>query len=222
MRGLLITFEGTEGTGKTTQAQLLAAALQAAGRAVLLTREPGGTPFGVRLRNILLEPAGRPLAPYAELFLYLADRAQHIREVIAPSLDQGICVLCDRFTDATVAYQGYGRGLDPDLIRESNKRASGGISPALTVLLEFDRVEDGLARARGRQAADGTAGVEDRFEQEDVEFHRRVHQGYRNLATAEPERFMVLPAGLPPGDLEVRIAAAVRTRIEARIPGTGA
>lgn len=221
MRGLFVSFEGTEGTGKTTQIGLLAAALQAQGLEVLVTREPGGTPFGLRLRSVLLEPGAAPPTPYAELFLYLADRAQHVRDVVAPALERGICVLCDRFTDATVAYQGHGRGLDLDLIREGNRKATGGIAPGLTILLDFERVEDGLRRARHRQAEDGTVGVEDRFERESVEFHRRVRSGYLGQAAADPGRFLILPAGLEAEDLHARINAAVGARLRLPSPAAG-
>jgi dTMP kinase len=222
MSGLLITFEGTEGAGKTTQIGLLADALRSAGHTVLVTREPGGTPFGVRLRGMLLEPGGDPPAPYAELFLYLADRAQHVRDVIAPALERGTLVLCDRFADATAAYQGVARGLDREVIARANRAATGGLRPDLTLLLEFERVEVGLERARRRQAGDGTAGVEDRFERERVEFHRLVRQGYRELAAAEPGRFTVLPAELPVPELQARIGAAVRERLARAAAAAGA
>lgn len=194
MKGVFITFEGTEGTGKTTQVRLLAEELRDRGHRVLVTREPGGTTFGRTLRGLLLDPAGATIAPWAELFLYLADRAQHTREVITPALERGEIVLCDRFQDATIAYQGYGRGLDATFIAEAGARAASGLIPDLTFLLHFDEVDEGLARARRRQGRDGTAGREDRFEREDLAFHVRVRDGYRALASAEPLRFRVLPA----------------------------
>lgn len=222
MSGLFVTFEGTEGSGKTTQVALLADALRSEGRTVVVTREPGGTPFGVRLRGMLLEPGDDPPAPYAELFLYLADRAQHVRDRIVPALRGGGIVLCDRYADATAAYQGAGRGLDREVIALANRCATGGLGPDLTILLEFERVEVGLERARRRQAGDGTAGVEDRFERERVEFHRLVRQGYRVLAAAEPDRFTVLPAELPVGELQARIGAAVRGRLAPPAAAAGA
>jgi dTMP kinase len=185
---------------------------------VLVSREPGGTAFGRTLRGLLLDPSGATIAPWAELYLYLADRAQHTREVISPALARGEIVLCDRFQDATVAYQGYGRGLDANFIGEAGSRAAGGLVPDLTFLLEFDEVAEGLFRARRRQQDDGTAGREDRFEREELAFHRRVRDGYRALAAAEPRRIRVLPAGRPLEDLHALILAEVM-RILARGDG---
>lgn len=201
MRGLLITFEGTEGTGKSTQVRLLADNLRAAGQRMLVSREPGGTAFGRSLRSMLLDPAAANIAPWAELFLYLADRAQHVREVILPALERGEWVLCDRFSDATVAYQGFGRGLDSAFIKDASDRAAGRLVPDLTLLLDFDDVSVGIHRARRRQQGDGTEGVEDRFEREDVAFHTRVRNGYRLLAAAEPDRIRLLPAAIPTEEL---------------------
>jgi dTMP kinase len=197
VKGLFITFEGTEGTGKSTQLRLLADDLRAAGRRVMTSREPGGTSFGRTLRSMLLDPAGGNIVPLAELFLYLADRAQHAREVIVPALGRGEWVICDRFADATVAYQGYGRGLDTAFIRDASDRAACGLVPDVTLLLDLEDVSEGIARARRRQQGDGTGGVEDRFEREELAFHRRVRDGYRALAAAEPGRFRLLQAGLP-------------------------
>jgi dTMP kinase len=215
--GRLITFEGTEGTGKTTQIELLAAALEARGERVVRTREPGGTAFGVALRTILLHPGSSGLAGYAELFLYLADRAQHARESLKPALERGALVLCDRFTDATVAYQGYGRGLSVELIGAANARATDGIVPDLTILLDLPDVERGLERARRRQARDGSAGVADRFEREEVAFHRRVREGYLELAKADPGRFTVLSAQLSVPELHERILS----RVASWLPSSG-
>lgn len=209
MRGLFVTFEGIEGAGKSTQARLLTDELRARGERVVVSREPGGTAFGRTLRGLLLDPAAVSLAPLAELFLYLADRAQHVREVVAPALERGECLICDRFADATVAYQGYARGLDPAFIVAASDRAAAGIVPDLTILLDCDDVSAGVARARRRQAGDGTAGIEDRFEREDAAFHRRVRDGYRTLAASAPQRFLVLPASQPVEELHLRIVAAV-------------
>jgi dTMP kinase len=225
VRGRFISFEGTEGTGKTTQIRLLADNLRGSGRRVHLTREPGGTAFGRTLRSMLLDPGAGTIAPWAELFLYLADRSQHARDVIEPALQRGEWLLCDRFADATVAYQGYGRGLDPSFIVEASARAAGGIVTDLTILLDFEDVEEGIARARRRQQGDGTAGVEDRFEREAVAFHRRVRDGYRALAAAAPERFRVFPATLPAEELHRLIVAEVErlpaVPLEAAAQGIG-
>lgn len=209
MSGLFITFEGTEGAGKSTQARLLADRLRARGLRVVVTREPGGTAFGRTLRGLLLEPTTAPIVPLAELFLYLADRAQHTRELIAPVLERGECLICDRFADATVAYQGYGRGLDPQFIVDASGRAAAGVVPDLTFLLDCEDVQLGVERARRRQQSDGTAGIEDRFEREAVDFHRRVRDGYRALAAAAPARFRVFPADLPPDELHRMILAQI-------------
>jgi dTMP kinase len=221
VRGLFITFEGTEGTGKSTQVRLLADGLRAAGRRMMVSREPGGTAFGRSLRGMLLDPAAANIAPWAELFLYLADRAQHAREVIVPALERGEWVICDRFADATVAYQGFGRGLDTAFIRDASDRAAVGLVPDLTLLLDFDDVSVGIDRARRRQQGDGTAGFEDRFEHEDIEFHSRVRDGYRSLAAAEPGRIRLLPAGIPSEELHRLVLAEIYRLPEARSAAGG-
>jgi len=214
VKGRFITFEGTEGTGKSTQVRLLADNLRAAGRRVLISREPGGTAFGRTLRGMLLDPAAATIVPWAELFLYLADRAQHTREVIAPALERGEWVICDRFADATLAYQGYGRGLDVEFIRDACDRAASGLVPELTLLLDFEDVSAGIVRARRRQSSDGTAGLEDRFEHEELAFHRRVQDGYRRLAATAPDRIRLLPASLTAEKLHRLVMEEV-----ARLPG---
>jgi len=181
---------------------------------MLVSREPGGTAFGRSLRSMLLDPAAANIAPWAELFLYLADRAQHAREVIVPALERGEWVICDRFADATLAYQGCGRGLDAAFIRDASDRAAVGLVPDLTLLLDFDDLSVGIDRARRRQQGDGTAGVEDRFEHEDIAFHSRVRDGYRSLAAAEPGRIRLLPAGIPAEELHQRVLAEL-----SRLPG---
>jgi dTMP kinase len=221
VRGLFITFEGTEGTGKSTQVRLLADYLRASGRRMIVSREPGGTAFGRSLRGMLLDPAAANIAPWAELFLYLADRAQHAREVVLPALERGEWVVCDRFADATVAYQGYGRGLDAAFIRDASDRAAVGLIPDLTLLLDFEDVSVGIDRARRRQQGDGTAGVEDRFEHEDIDFHSRVRDGYRSLAAADPGRIRVLPAGIPSGELHRLVLAEIANLPGARLETGG-
>ncbi len=192
---MLITFEGSEGAGKSTQIRLLADTLRARGRTVVLTREPGGTDFGEEVRNILKHaPYGDRLTDEAELLLFIAARAQIVREVIRPALKRGDVVLCDRFTDSTVAYQGAGRGMPEDFIRSLNTFATGGISPDRTYLLDLP-AEVGLARARRRAEAGAPA---DRMEGMQREFYDRVADCYRRLAAEAPERIRTLDATLPP------------------------
>jgi dTMP kinase len=191
MPGVFISFEGVEGCGKSTQIQLLAETLQADGHEVVVTREPGGTALGQILRKLLLEPA-TPLAPGTELLLMLADRAQHIQDVIAPALNANKIVLCDRFADSTIAYQGYGRKIDLALLTQLNAFTCGGYRPALTFLLDVPVIE-GLRRAQKRRGN----GVADHFEVESVAFHERVHEGFLAVARAEPERVQVLDSTRP-------------------------
>jgi dTMP kinase len=190
--GLFITLEGIEGCGKSTQVRLLSEALKERGLDCAITREPGGTPIGGKIREILLNPDHKGMAPEAELLLYAADRAQHVREVIKPSIDGGKVVICDRFTDATLAYQGFGRGLDMALINELNRIASLGIRPDLTLLLDCP-VEMGIKRAVERNSKRGHIR-DDRFEREALGFHRRVRDGYLAIAEKEPERVKVMDA----------------------------
>lgn len=208
-RGVFITLEGTEGTGKSTQAALLGEELSRLGKNVVLTREPGGTKLGEDLRAILLGHSHAGLSARAELFLYMADRAQHVDEVIAPALAEGKIVICDRFIDATVAYQGFGRGLARETIEFLNREATSGRMPDLTLLLEMPDVEGGLARALKRNSEDGTGGREDRFEREEMAFHRRVQEGYRKVAGDDPRRFAIFSAALSIKELRGRILERV-------------
>jgi dTMP kinase len=182
--GLFITFEGGEGTGKTTQIARLAKALEAAGRRVVVTREPGGSQIANRIRSLLLDPKSKGLVPMAELFLYEASRAQHVADVIRPALKEGKVVICDRFADSSVVYQGAARGLPASLVGQLNKIATGGLEPRLTFLLDLDpRI--GLARV-------GARGILDRMEKEALGFHKKVRAGYLRLAKANPRRFRVI------------------------------
>lgn len=191
-----ITFEGGDGTGKTTQLKALESHLRDKGRSCISTREPGGTSLGKLIRQVLLEVGKQPIASPTELFLYLADRAQHVQEVILPAIDGGKIVLCDRYTDSTLAYQGYGRGIDLDLLRQLNEFANRGVKPDLTLLLDCP-VELGLSRTAQRQPiTDSARGREDRFEREKVEFHEKVRAGFLAMANAEPERFRIIDASL--------------------------
>ncbi len=189
----LLTFEGIEGCGKSTQARLLAERLESIGCSCLLTREPGGTRIGREIRRILLNPANRRMVPEVEMALYFADRAQHLREVVWPALDDGKIVICDRFTDSTIAYQGYARGLSRRLIRSLDRVMTGEYRPRFTILLDLP-VEHGLKRARGRNKRNQKDRGEGRFEQERNEFHRRVRSAYFRMARKEPKRYIVVPA----------------------------
>ncbi len=203
LMGLFITFEGIEGSGKSTQIALLRAALQEMGHAVIQTREPGGCAIGDQIRSILLHPENTALEPTAELLLYAAARAQHVTEIIRPALDSGKLVLCDRYTDATLAYQGDGRGLDQHLIAQLNKVASQATTPDLTILIDL-QVETGLGRALSREI-EQQDNSEGRFEREEMAFHQRVRDGYLTLAKAEPERFSIVDGGLSIAKLAVTI-----------------
>ena len=205
-----ITFEGIEGCGKTTQLQLLAHRLEGRGHLVTITREPGGCPIADQIRSILLDAENRSIVPLAELFLYAAARAQHVSEVVAPALEAGRIVLCDRFTDATIAYQGYGRELDLSVISQLNSLATAGIGPHLTLLLDCP-AETGLSRAMSR--IESTTGArEERFEQESLLFHKRVRDGYLELARKEPKRFVTIDAAAGISETGEAIAAAVFER----------
>jgi dTMP kinase len=203
---IFITFEGIEGCGKTTQIRLLAESLQARGLRVLATREPGGCPIADAIRGILLDSANSGMAPKTELLLYAAARAQHVYEVISPALREGKAVLCDRFTDATLAYQGYGRSLDRELIDRLNRLAAGDVVPDLTLLLDFPP-EEGLRRARLRNESLPEIN-EDRFEQESLDFHRRVRAGYLDAAARE-ERFRIIDARGTVAEVAARIETIV-------------
>jgi dTMP kinase len=212
--GFFITFEGIEGCGKTTQLRLLKERLQAAGEKVTSTREPGGCPIADQMRAILLDAGNSAITPLSELLLYAAARAQHVQEVIVPALARGEIVLCDRFTDATVAYQGHGRGLDLKTIAELNRLATGALEPKLTLLIDCP-VEIGLARALARIEA-GSGAREERFELESVRFHERVRGGYLGLADAFPERFVVIDGSGDVAKTEGLVTAALAARIPVR------
>lgn len=197
--GVFITLEGIEGCGKSTQARRLADHLNRCGISALLTREPGGTPLGRKIRDMLLDARNKHLPPLAELFLYEADRALHVEGVIQPALDKGMWVICDRFFDATTVYQGHARGLDMPMIRWLNEKAASGLRPDKTVLLDCP-VEVGLNRARRRIWTDQQDG-QDRFEQEQLEFHHRVREGYLHMAAMEPDRYVVVDGTLSEDDL---------------------
>ena len=190
-RALFMTFEGIEGCGKTTQAKLLVETFRKLNIPVMLTREPGGTKIGDQIRKILLHPENTDLTPLAELLLYEASRAQHVHQVILPNLQSGIHVLCDRYGDASIAYQGVGRDLTVRLVRDANRLATGGLQPDVTILIDVDP-EIGLSRARIRNLKFDFALAEGRFEEEDLLFHRKVREGYLRLAQEAPDRIRVI------------------------------
>lgn len=202
---MFITFEGPEGSGKTTQFQRIVAALQAAGVDVLATREPGGTLIGEQVRDILLNrPEGAAMAPEAEALLFSAARAQHVREVIRPALAAGRTVLCDRFYDSTLAYQGYGHGLDLTALRQITAFATGGLRPDITIYLDCPP-EVGLGRKQSQAELN-------RLDRLALDFHRRVYAGYQAMMQQEPERWVAVDATPGPDEVFARIVAALRLR----------
>ncbi len=205
---MFITLEGIEGAGKTSQIENMVTFLNDRGYACRTTREPGGTAIGAQIRAVLLDPANHDLDPGAELLLYVADRVQHIRTVIAPHLADGKVVLCDRFFDATLVYQGYARGLDKALIRDLHHLVCRDLKPDLTLLFDLDP-KVGLARA-WRQIDNGNrTNLESRFEQEKIDFHRKVREGYLELARMEPDRFRRIDAQRDPQQVAGAVEAAL-------------
>jgi len=209
--GLFITLEGVEGSGKTTQAAILADALRAQGYRASVTREPGGTRAGAAIRAIFLD-AAVALTPAAELLLVLADRAQHVRETLRPAVSAGEIVISDRYCDSTFAYQGYGRGFDLKLLRDLNRLASDAMKPDLTFVLDCP-VELGLARTRARQKA---PSAPDRFEGEQVAFHRRVREGFLAVVREEPDRVTLIDSTRAVAEISAEILAAVIMRADRR------
>ncbi len=209
MPGLFVTFEGGEGTGKSTQIERLAAFARSRGLDAIVTREPGGTPIGEAVRTLLLDLEHRP-SPETEVFLLEAARSELVATVIRPALAAGSVVLCDRFDDSTLAYQGGGRGLDHATLAAFNRFATGGLKPDLTFLMDLEPGQ-GLKRRAG-------SGDANRLDREPEPFHRRVRQRFLELAAAEPGRFVVLDASRPPAELEVRIRDAFETRAGAANP----
>jgi dTMP kinase len=210
--GVFITVEGIEGSGKSTQVRLLADYLRGMQLCVTETREPGGTEIGETIRRVLLSPSGEQISAETELLLILACRADHVDSVIRPALERGEVVISDRYADATVAYQGFGRGIDLERIRGLNEAATGGLSPDLTVLLDLD-VEDGLARVEGRSGKMRT----DRFERETLEFHKRVRDGYIDAASREPDRVKLVRADEEVEIIHERVRAIIERVLETRI-----
>jgi len=205
---LFITFEGPEGSGKSTQARLLVEWLRQRGVDVLFTREPGGTPIGDRIREVLLDPGHRDMVPETEVLLFSASRAQLVRQVIKPHLERGGVVVCDRYADSTYAYQGYGRGVDLEMLRVVTRFATGGLVPDLTFLLDVP-VEVGLMRKRDGEGEDDW----NRMEEEVVEYHERVRAGYLRLAAEDRKRWVILDGRHPVPTLH----RVIRTRVARRL-----
>ena len=212
---MFITFEGPEGSGKSTQIQRLGAYLQAKSIDCVVTKEPGGTPIGDRIRAILLDSASAGMDAWTDVLLYSASRRQHVVERIRPALARGAHVLCDRYTDATLAYQGYGRLIDLGRLQLLNEWATEGLMPDVTLLYDIDE-ETGLARAHRRNAKMDVD--EGRFEAEDLRFHRRVREGYRALAIAEPQQYVLIDAHGSIDDVFEKTLAALRERAPQLIP----
>jgi dTMP kinase len=208
---MFITFEGIEGSGKTTQINLLKKLLKEQGLPCLITREPGATAIGLQIRKILLDQKNKQMAPQAELFLYLADRCQHLSEKIHPALSQGRWVISDRFWDATVVYQGMARGLDLKVLNRLRPWILGEVQPHRTFLLDLP-VSLGLARAWERIQASPETIKESRFEKEARTFHEKIRQGYLTLARKEPKRIKVIDATLPPAAIHRQISALLPLR----------
>ena len=212
---MFITLEGIEGSGKTTQIQAIAQWLRSTGRACLTTREPGGTPIGEQIRSVLLHPDNDDLSPTAELLLYVADRVQHLETVVRPALADGKVVVCDRYFDATLVYQGYARGVDRQMIRQLHQLACNGLKPDLTLLLDL-APETGLARAWRRIDSDITHEQESRFEKEALAFHQRVRAGYLDLAQREPQRFACIDAAADEHVVSARIETVLKQHFSSR------
>lgn len=209
---MFITLEGIEGSGKTTQLERLAGLLVKNGYATVVTREPGDTSIGKKIRNILLDPENNGMSDLCELFLYGADRAQHLSEVVLPALSSGKTVVCDRFTDATTVYQGAARGISKDLIETIHSVVVKDLRPDLTILFDLDP-EIGLARTEKALEEGDRSFDESRFEREALDFHRRVREGYLALAGKEQDRFLVVDAGQTPGQVFNEIVTGMIRRL---------
>jgi dTMP kinase len=213
--GVLISFEGNEGSGKSTQLKLLADRLRAEGFQVVENTEPGGTPIGRQIRRILLDPSSGEIAPMAELLLMFASRAQAAATVIVPALKAGCIVLTDRFTDSSLVYQGSARELGFEKIRELHRLALGTVMPDLTLCIEID-LEASLARARRRNSEGNAAGDETRFDEQSHAFHQKVRDGYHRIAREEPQRFHIIDGNGAPAQVAERIWELVRPVVAGR------
>lgn len=214
MTGLFISFEGGEGSGKTTQINKLSQMLTDNGHKVITTREPGGTPEGDKVRDLIVQRDGGDWNPMAETLLLFAARTMHVEKIIGPALDEGKIIITDRYTDSTVAYQGYGHGLALDKIEDINKLVLGGLKPDLTFILDIDP-KAGLERSERRLASEtlGVNQTEDKFERMDFSFHEKLRQGFLTIAKNEPERCHVIDATQSMEDMTADIARVVLERL---------
>ncbi len=203
---MFITLEGSDGSGKTSQLPALAEALRSQGFELLTTREPGGTSIGDQIRRVLFDLDNKTMDPRTEILLFQASRAQLVEEIIRPALKDGIIVLCDRYADSTLAYQGYGHGVDLDVLREIVSFATGGLKPDLTIFLDIP-VEEGLKRRN-------KGGDWNRLDDYDLAFHRRVRAGYAELIAAEPDRWVVVNAAQPPQAVAAELQKVVLDRLK--------
>ncbi len=209
MRGLFITFEGIDGCGKSTQRDLLAERLRQRGSEVVVTREPGGTIIGEDIRRLLVSDASVHIAPTTELLLYVAARAQHVSELIRPAMDAGRIVISDRYTDSTVAFQGYGRGLDLEMVESLNKFATGGLVPDLTIVFDLDP-----AMARTRLGSRPVGGLLGAFDDQHADFHQRMREGYLRMALREPLRIRVVDASGSADETHSCVMTLVLSKLE--------
>jgi dTMP kinase len=210
-RGFFITFEGPEGSGKSTQLRMLAARLRAEGREVFETAEPGGTPIGMQIRRVLLDAKNQEMFPTTELLLMFACRAQNVDQWILPALARGEIVLSDRFTDSTLVYQGIARGLGAEVVYEVDRIACRGLVPGLTLVIDVD-VETGLKRARARNRR--TEDVETRIDEQEISFHRKVREAYHQLASDEPKRVRLIDGGVDESTVAAQVWETVHSMLE--------
>lgn len=215
MKGIFITFEGPDGAGKTTQMRMLGERLEMLGKEVVYTREPGGTRISEEIRDILLNPSHSEMSDRTEALLYAASRAQHVEEFIKPALMAGKIVLCDRFTDSTIAYQGFGRGIDVSFLDKLNRIAVAGVNPDLTLVLDIDPAQ-GIDRISEKRVRAGQA--KDRIELENIEFHKRVREGFRCLVAANPQRCKTVDAGRDPETVHNEVYKQVKEVLDNENP----
>lgn len=210
---MFISICGVEGAGKTTQLRHISEFLKSTGRNFVMTREPGGTEIGMKIRRILLDPENRDLTPKAELFLYAADRIQHIEQIILPALKEGKIVVTDRFVDSTTVYQGYARGIDLELVEKINELVLNGLKPDLTLLLDISPAV-GLARAKDQLQFGERAESESRFEREELLFHEKIRKGFLTLAQKETNRFRIIDADRDPDMVKQDVISVLKSALD--------